>query len=424
MIQRRLDTVTLFVLLFAELALIAYQLGRRMVGQVGWIGMSVHIVVSSILVIAIVMLARYVIRRSMLRAYMSEVKALTIEDISTDAVFTMDLDLDIKSWSRGAERVFGYSEEEAIDQSASMLLPQDIPESDVEMLEQLKEEKIINQHRTMRRRKNGGVFPAETSISILYDEQGKETGGLVVLRDITHQVAIEEEIRRINRELEGFAQVVSHDLRAPLSRIKLASDTLSKLFKAGRENLSDEEMAELLRIIGTGVERSSQLIGDLLTLAEAGQEPKEVKSVDVSEVVDGILEERIGTIEEREITVEVDDALGVVNASPAHVYQLFSNLIGNAMKHNDSAEPMIRVGRIDVEGENRHGFLVRDNGSGIPEEDLERIFEPFFKGDRGDVGLGLSTVERIVGVYDGSIEAYNDGGACFEFAICDYDVVD
>ncbi len=66
-----------------------------------------------------------------------------------------------------------------------------------------------------------------------------------------------------------------------------------------------------------------------------------------------------------------------------------------------------------------HHYLVRDNGQGIPEEDLFNIFLPFFKGEYMGTGLGLAIVRKLIGVYDGEIKAYNDGGACFEFSLRD-----
>jgi signal transduction histidine kinase len=79
------------------------------------------------------------------------------------------------------------------------------------------------------------------------------------------------------------------------------------------------------------------------------------------------------------------------------------------------------VRRLGYEAEGGHSYLVRDNGSGISPEYIDRIFEPFFKGEPGGSGIGLSTVKKIVEVYGGEIRAYNDGGACFEFTLYDFE---
>jgi signal transduction histidine kinase len=116
----------------------------------------------------------------------------------------------------------------------------------------------------------------------------------------------------------------------------------------------------------------------------------------------------------------VGDRLGHVVGSPTHFYQLFSNLIRNCIKHCRSDRPVLNVRRLEEAGIGVHRYLVRDNGEGIPEADLEDIFTPFFKGKSGGTGIGLATVEKIVNLYGGEVRAYNNNGACFEFTISDY----
>ena len=118
--------------------------------------------------------------------------------------------------------------------------------------------------------------------------------------------------------------------------------------------------------------------------------------------------------------MDVDDDLGLVLGDYIHIYQIFSNLVSNAIGHNDSKAPMIEIKSLDNDVQGSHRYLVRDNGSGIPPEDLEMIFIPLFKGRSGGSGIGLSTVEKIVELYGGEICAYKDNGACFEFTLRDY----
>ena len=253
------------------------------------------------------------------------------------------------------------------------------------------------------------------------DSKGNFDFAIHLARDITERKRKEEEVQRINVELEGFAHTVSHDLRGPLTVITLASHNLREVLKLPRTDENELEIEELTEMIGSSVDRSSGLIEDLLTLAESGQAPSEVSDVDVGEIVERVLEERAGDIEEKEITVKVDDDLGQVMANPTQTYQLFSNLIGNAIKHNDSRKPVIEVSYLGDDELGAHRYLVRDNGSGVPPEELDKIFIPFFKGETGETGIGLSTVEKIVKVYGGEIRAYNDNGACFEFTLTDYE---
>jgi len=181
-------------------------------------------------------------------------------------------------------------------------------------------------------------------------------------------------------------------------------------------------MADALQSMKNGLEKANNLIDDMLALAESGQVPADVFPVDISEKVEEVLAERASDIEIRGTKVVLDDDLGVVIASPTHVYQIFSNLVKNAVRYCDSPAPVLEIRSLEADEPETHRFLVRDNGTGIPEDVLSEVFMPFTRGDTGDSGIGLSIVERIVSVYGGRILAYNDSGACFEFTLRDFPV--
>jgi signal transduction histidine kinase len=141
--------------------------------------------------------------------------------------------------------------------------------------------------------------------------------------------------------------------------------------------------------------------------------------VDVSSVVQNVLHERQPALEERETKVVVAANLGYIVGDQTQLYQVFTNLIGNAIKHNTGNEPIIEVSYLGDDEDGAHRYVVRDNGPGIPPESMERLFIPFFKGETGETGVGLATVEKIIEVYGGEIRAYNNNGACFEFTMND-----
>ena len=204
-----------------------------------------------------------------------------------------------------------------------------------------------------------------------------------------------------------------------MTAISLANETLEKLLGMPEAAERDHNIRKMSEVISSNMRKMAALINGLLLLAEAGQEPSRVGKVDVQEVVARVLEERAQDITRRGVRVEASE-LDTVRADPTHMYQLFSNIIGNAVKHNDSPEPLVEVLLLESDG-GLHRYLLRDNGSGIPPDDIDRIFTPFFKsGKTGDTGLGLSTAMRIAEVYSGGIRAYNEGGACFEITLHDY----
>lgn len=269
------------------------------------------------------------------------------------------------------------------------------------------------------RRKDGSTFPIMI-YSNLVVKDGRAGGIRGFVTDISEQKKRELELERINDELEMFANTISHDLRGPLAALLGANKTLQLLLKDPDVVDFRSDIQEMTEIIDTSIARAERLINDVLSLAETAQVPKEVTDVDVSEVLEKVVKEREADIRERGVVIETRGSLGRVVANSTHIYQVFANLIGNAIKHNDNDSPEILVERLGSGRRDIHRFLVRDNGSGIPEELIDHVFEPFHKGKSGTSGIGLAIVERVVGVYDGDVRAYNDSGACFEFEITDF----
>lgn len=236
--------------------------------------------------------------------------------------------------------------------------------------------------------------------------------------DITRHRFIENKLLSANRELEAYAHVASHDLKGPISVIKLASHTLRELLNEGPEQASLQDVETMLDAIETGIERANNLITGLLELAQAGQKPSETTQIDIKHIVETVLEENLNTIEERKFDVRIDPDLGQIEGNENQMYQIFTNLISNSLKYNSSPMPRLSL-ELSFRDSKLNHYLLCDNGPGIPENELEIVFQPLYKGVGGGAGIGLSTVEKLVNVYGGSIHAYNDGGACFEFSIGD-----
>jgi PAS domain S-box-containing protein len=356
----------------------------------------------------------------------SEKRYRLLTENATDVIWSADMDLKWTYLSPSHESQTGYSVEEAM----SMPLYETVAPESLEQAMQLFS-RAIEDERAGRNnpdqtwsleveqyRKDGSTIWVELKMRFIRDEGGDAVGIQGLARDVTKRKSAEEKLRRANRELDGFTRTVSHDLKGPLSAMRLASETLEDLLhrRAGEENRQDID--EVFEIMRSNVDRSSDLIDDLLAFARAGKTPEEVADVDVNKVVERILDENAGIIEEKGIDVHVDGELGRPRAHPTHIYQLFANLIRNAIKHNDSPGPRVDVSLLE-EADGSHRYLVRDNGSGIPPEDMARIFEPFYKGKTGETGIGLATVDKILNENGGTMRVYNDGGACFEFVIKD-----
>jgi signal transduction histidine kinase len=198
----------------------------------------------------------------------------------------------------------------------------------------------------------------------------------------------------------------------------MANETLRELLNGPQTEETRAVVDEVMDLMHRSLLRTDRLVDDLLRLAEAvSPAPGEVERIDVGRVVERVLEERAPDIQERGIKVEVAADLGEVVADCTHIYQIFANLIGNAIVHNDNPAPALRVAYLGGDSGGRHLYTICDNGSGILEENIGKVFAPFFKAEAGGTGIGLTIVEKIVKVYGGSIRAYNDNGACFEFIL-------
>ena len=261
----------------------------------------------------------------------------------------------------------------------------------------------------------------ENEIGAVTEAFNHMTGELQALRDnLEEQVDSRTlDLKRANEELDVYAQVVSHDLRSPLTAATLANALLKDSSQDATEDELRGEVVESTDTIARNLETAHRMVTGLLKVAEAGQKPNRMTDVSITEIVDEVVDERKAAIAEASTRLEVDEDLGSIKADRTQMYQVFANLIGNCMRHNDNPEPAIKVNYLGLE-EGMHLYRICDNGSGFQEADIEKIFTPFFKGARtAGTGIGLSIVDKVIRAYGGWIRAYNDNGACFDFAIVD-----
>lgn len=244
------------------------------------------------------------------------------------------------------------------------------------------------------------------------EDMPENSGALAHVADVTS-------VRRLEEMRSQFVSNVTHELKTPLTSIRGFVETL----RAGA--LSDERIASrFLEIIELEVERLSGLIDDVLSLSEI--EGMKTESVRESFPLDVLVQEVLHLLEgaaaERGITLSGDIPEGLtLLANRSRVKQLLVNLVDNAIKYNRER------GRVDVSGttepDGRILLRVSDTGIGIPEEFQERIFERFYRVDRGrartqgGTGLGLSIVKHIAQLYGGTIDLKSEPGKGSTFEV-------
>jgi two-component system phosphate regulon sensor histidine kinase PhoR len=236
---------------------------------------------------------------------------------------------------------------------------------------------------------------------------GSDHGAVLVLHDIT-------DLRRADQIRRDFVANVSHELRTPLTAIRGYVEALSD------GDVTPENSRRFLDIIERHTDRMERLVKDLLRLArlDAGQETLDILSCDARNLINAVVAELASALEQRHQRVDVAIGPGAesVRADPAKLHDVLRNLIANAITYSPE-QTTIRVET--ARGGTSTVFSVSDEGPGIPEEDLSRVFERFYRVDKsrardpGGTGLGLAIVKHLVELHKGSVAAENRaaGGA-------------
>jgi len=236
--------------------------------------------------------------------------------------------------------------------------------------------------------------------------------------DITKQKEAEAALRKTNEALQDFVDVVSHDLKTPIISIQGFS---SRLFKNYQDVLGEKGREYVQRVLASA-RRMEVLVSDLLALSRMGQvvsKFEDVQSLEVVRKVISAVQDRIGA---KEIELVVADDLPDIYCDGERIYQVFENLLVNAVKYGDNAgQPRIEIGYRD--GGAFHQFYVKDNGPGIDPKFHRKIFEMFYRLNGAEeiegTGLGLSIVERIIEHHGGKVwvDSEKGKGATFYFAV-------
>lgn len=223
------------------------------------------------------------------------------------------------------------------------------------------------------------------------------------------------ELEKINKELEEFSVIASHDLQEPLRKIIVFGDRLAA--KISKKNLESKDYLERMQ---NAAARMQLLIDDLLIYAQLKTKPEPFKAVNLIETIQGVVIDLETRIHKSNGIVKAGD-LPTLEADPVQMHQLFLNLIGNALKfHREGVAPVVDV-NASHEGNGHHIISVKDNGIGIDEAHLKKIFRPLERLHRQSeyegTGMGLSICDKIVSRHGGEITVKNNEAGGMTFSI-------
>jgi PAS domain S-box-containing protein len=330
------------------------------------------------------------------------------------SIIATNLKGDILVWNEGAHRSYGYTTNEIVGKKNIKIsfLPEDIQSERIKKffdiaLQQEKTEEVFELIR-----KNGSHFFGSVVLTLRRDDAGSPIGYVLISKDITKQKQLEEQLLKNNQELEQFAYITSHDLKAPLRAIErlvswIEEDNADKLDDKSKENLG------LLR---QRVVRMSNLIAGILQYSRVGRVDFNIDSVDTNQ----LLREVIDSLDlSKKFTIHVADNFPVLQTDKIILGQVFSNLISNSIKHHHQEKGHIEIGVKDAEY--FYEFSVKDDGPGIEPEYHEKIFQIFqtlkSKDELESTGIGLSIVKKIIESQGGKIivDSIKDQGTTFRF---------
>ncbi|VTU18050.1 Aerobic respiration control sensor protein ArcB [Variovorax sp. PBS-H4] len=345
---------------------------------------------------------------------------LLVEGVKDYAIFMLDATGHVVSWNVGARRFKGYEAHEIIGRHFSTFYPPEAQATgwpDEELRIARRDGRF--QDEGWRVRKDGSRFWAGVVITAVHDESGTLRGFAKLTRDLTEQrrvSSLEDEGRRIST----FLAMLGHELRNPLAPISNALALMS------REKLESRTLRLAHDTIARQLKQMVRLVDDLLDIGRitSGKIRLEAKPVDLKEVVAEAMEATAPAAEAKsqEVRPEVDEAPLWVTGDRARLIQVLCNLLGNAIKFTPAG------GHVQVRAGREGGLAVlavRDDGPGIPEQDIARIFNLFEQGEQdvarqqGGLGLGLSLVQQLVTLQGGDVAAYSRGvpGGGSEFVV-------
>jgi PAS domain S-box-containing protein len=334
-----------------------------------------------------------------------------------EAVIVLDADRKITGWRGAAERLFGYSEAEALGRGVDDLLsPRDANDNPSAIgptpaLSRMRMVKGMPEMEVLTTAKDGREMWLGVTCGIERDGSGAITGTVVVARDINRR-------KKVDLAKTEVISAVSHEIRSPLTSIKGFTSTLLSKW----ERFDDETKRHLLLTINSDADRMARLIGELLDVSrlESGRLQLQRRQVDLVELADAVVERLKDRSEVHDLQMMLPGGFPQVYADPDKIEQVLTNLVENAVKYTEEGE-------VTISGAPEDGHVtvsVSDQGDGIPEAHHSQIFGKFYRrGERSDnpsgTGLGLYISKGLVEAHGGRIwvEEAPGGGARFSFTI-------
>ncbi|MFA5889582.1 MAG: PAS domain S-box protein [Actinomycetota bacterium] len=327
-----------------------------------------------------------------------------IVESSSDAIIGTNRQRIITAWNAGAERVYGHPASDALGRSIALLVSPEKSDECPAIFDAAFDGTTTEGFETQRLRRDGRQIDVSLTVSPIVDRRtGVVTGASIIARDITEKKAAEQ-------ALSVFIANAAHELRTPLTTLAGFADVLA----IHRHTMNEEQMEQAFEVVRRQGARARELIDNLLDLSriDAGSPSVTLQSVALRAAIEHAVDLAIPPDGVR-VRTEVPEGINVI-ADPLRLDQIVINLLTNAYRYGGP--------NVTLTASSSHGtavLRVADDGPGVPEELVPRLFDPFARG--GDVagtpgsGLGLAIVRRLVDAFGGEIrhEHNSPTGAIF-----------
>ena len=361
--------------------------------------------------------------RNKLTIINKELKKLSLVASKTDNAVVITNENGVIEWvNEGFTRITGYQFYDAKDQSMPAFLSG--PETDKENLEKvqnsMREFKFCDSE-LLRYKKDGTTVWLHASITPISDNEKSSRKFIFIMSDVNERKKAEiqlneylSDLEKTNKELDKFAYIVSHDLKAPLRAIGNLTDWITQ---DSADNLTDESK-ENFQIIKGRVKRMEQLINAILEYSKVSKHKGTQELFSFNEIIHNAVD-LAGT--DSNCKVEISGTMPEYYGDKVKYQQVFMNLISNGIKHNNKEQKKIEISCRE-EGKFWE-FMIKDNGPGIDKRFHEKVFVIFqtlkARDEFESTGIGLSIVKKIVEEAGGSIriESTPGEGAAFYFTV-------
>ncbi len=335
-------------------------------------------------------------------------------DSINNGIITLDMQMHLSQINRNAATMLDVVPPESPDVDMATVLPEAFAGVAREMVEETLANGFAMERMFTHRTSLGLELSLAVSTSLLRDETGALHGVIIILRDMTASKELER-LRRIDQMKSEFVSNVSHELRTPLTSIKAYTEALMDMAADGTQK-------EFLGVVDSESDRHLSLINDLLNVAriESGHIDLKLSTFEPRRIVEKILDISKVQSKKHEIVKEIPDGLTPIYADKDKLKEVLINLVSNAIKYSPDGG-MVKIKLSEEEGNLR--MDVTDQGMGIAQEHLGKIFDQFYRVDSSltykvsGTGLGLAIVKSTVEAHGGTVRVASEVGKGSTFTV-------